>query len=85
MSLARPRRVSPMHHHAVVTLTFAEVGTCMDRWASTRITGSPRITDQLRISQGITVRIATPDQLRIRHVRITSPGSRPDHVLVCFD
>ena len=28
MSVARPRRVFPMHHHAVVTLTFMEVGTC---------------------------------------------------------
>ena len=26
-----------MQHHAVVTLTFAEVGTCMDRWTP----GSP--------------------------------------------
>ena len=38
MSVTRPRRVSPMHHHAVVTLTFAEVGTCMDRSASVGMT-----------------------------------------------
>ena len=38
MSVTRPRRVSPMHHPAVVTLTFAEVGTCRNRSLGVTIT-----------------------------------------------
>ena len=85
MSVRRPRRVSPMRqHHAVVTLTFAEVGTCMDRSASVgciRITNpdhriTPIITDQLRISH----RITSGSRRNTHGSRITPDRITPDHV-----
>ena len=75
-----------MQHHAVVTLTFAEVGTCMDRSASVgciRITNPDhRITPNHGSTPDLTqdhVRI-TPEHARITHH--TGPdhtGSRPEH------
>ena len=86
MSVACPRRVSPMHHHAVVTLTFAEVGTCMDRSASVgciRITNPDhRITPNHGSTPDLTqdhVRI-TPEHARItHHIGPDHTGSRPEH------